>query len=174
MAQPATAILLVSDREPLAWLLREQRFAVPESRAVSAPGRGTRLLLYTTRGCYRNPTRDRGLIMGIARVVSQPRRLDEPARFRNRDFHVGFGIRVEGVAAPHDGVELGPLAGRLDALPDPVNWRVRMRRTFIPLSVRDAELLVELLRPKLCRRADVLPAYLEACTVTASAAGGAA
>jgi hypothetical protein len=64
--KPSTAILLASDREPLAWLPREQRFAVPEARA-SAPACDSRLLPYTTRGCYRNPTRDRGLVIGGSR-----------------------------------------------------------------------------------------------------------
>jgi hypothetical protein len=59
-----TALLIVSDRKPLAWL-REQRFAVPAGRASSAPAKGTRLLLYTTRGCYRNPGRDRGLDLEV-------------------------------------------------------------------------------------------------------------
>jgi hypothetical protein len=88
--------------------------------------------------------------------------------FRDRDFQAGFRIRVDGVATPHDSVELTPLAGQLDALPDAATWSVRMRRSLVPLSERDATLLLHLLEPKLRRRTDVLAAYLDACKVTAT------
>jgi hypothetical protein len=98
--------------------------------------------------------------------------LEKPVRFWDRDFRLGFGVRIEGVATPHDGVELGPLAGRLDAQPDPATWSVRLRRTLVPLPDRDADLLVGLLSPKLRRRAEVLPDYLKACK--AGTSGGTA
>ena len=109
--------------------------------------------------------------MGVARVMSKPLTLEEPMHFRHRDFPIGFGVKFRGLAAPHDGVELGPLAGSLDALPDAATWSARMRRTVLPLSPRDSELLVDLLEPKLRRRADVLSAYMEACKVTTTAGG---
>jgi hypothetical protein len=68
MARPA-ALLLISDREALAWVLSEQQFAFPQGRVKSIPPVGSGVLLYTTRGCYRNPTRDRGLVMGLATVA---------------------------------------------------------------------------------------------------------
>ena len=67
----ATSLLVISDREPLAWMLRTSSFAIPVGRASSAPRVGDSLLLYTTRGCYRNPTRDLGLVMGAAHVVAE-------------------------------------------------------------------------------------------------------
>jgi hypothetical protein len=76
-------------------------------------------------------------------------------RFRDRAFEVGFRVRIEGVAAPHDGAELAPLAGQLDALPDAATWSVRMRRSLLPLSDRDATMILDLLDPKLRRRTDV-------------------
>jgi hypothetical protein len=168
-----TTLLLISDREPLAWLLREQRFAMPANRASSAPTDGTQLLLYTTRGCYRNPGRDRGLVMGVATVAGDAEVLDEPVRFRDREYQVGFGLAIDGLAEPHDGVELAPLAGELDALPEPATWSVGMRRTLLPLSDRDARLILDKLEPKLRNRSDVLADYLRECKVTTTAVGGA-
>ena len=58
----ATYLLVIGDREALGWILAEQRMAFssmsrPHVRALSP---GDTLLLYTTRGCFKNPTRDRG------------------------------------------------------------------------------------------------------------------
>lgn len=163
-----TALLVISDREPLAWLLREHRFAIPAARMSSAPAKGTRLLLYTTRGCYRNPTRDRGLVMGVATVTSNARLLDEPVVFVGREFRGGFDVAIEGVAPPHDGVELGQFAGKLDALPDARSWSARLRRSVIPLTARDASRLFARLRPSLQPLSGQLLSYLEACHVQSS------
>jgi hypothetical protein len=113
-------------------------------------------------------------VIGSATFTSDPEMPAEPVRFRDRDFQLGFHVHIDAVAKPHDGVELGSLAGRLDALPDPATWSVRMRRTLIPLSEGDASLITKLLKPKLRRRSDVLTDYLEACKVTKSVVGGVA
>ena len=78
------SLLVISDREPLSWLLTEQRWALTTGRAAKAPAEGDELLLYTTRGCYRNPTRDRGLVMGRATVTSEPKSLPRPVVFREQ------------------------------------------------------------------------------------------
>jgi hypothetical protein len=73
-------LLILADREAISWVLREQRMAFPatpraEVRALAA---GDRLFLYATRGAWRNPTRDRGRIIGSAHVREAVRVLDEP------------------------------------------------------------------------------------------------
>jgi hypothetical protein len=161
-----SALLVVSDRESLAWMLSQQRFAIPGGRKLNAPKAGTRLLLYTTRSCYRNPTRDRGLVMGLATVAHDATVLDTPVTFREREFGLGFELVIEGIAPPHDGVELATYAGRLDALPDPATWSVRMRRSLVPLSKRDTALLERELRRRLRPLGEVLDAYRAACKVT--------
>jgi len=67
-----TYLLLIADREPLAWIISEQRTAFGEHRAREAEKLepGDALLLYTTRGCFRNPTRDRGRVIGRATVTT--------------------------------------------------------------------------------------------------------
>jgi len=149
MTLMASSLLVISDREPLAWLLSERRWAIPRERLRSSPPVGHELLLYTTRGCYRNPGRDRGLVMGHAVVSSPPGTLEAPVSFRGRDFTIGFDVEVTGVARVHDGVELGPLAGRLDFLPDPSTWSVRLRRSLVPLGDNDARELATRIQPLL-------------------------
>lgn len=158
-------LLMISDREPLAWLLAEQRFALPRDRPALPPG--ARLLLYTTRGCYRNRDRDRGLVMGLASARTPTRRLNEPIRFRGRDYPFGFRLNIEGLALPHKGIDLGHMAGLLDALPDPAIWSTRLRRSPLALSARDAALILDRLQPMLRPRREVLAAYIEACKIEA-------
>lgn len=160
------SLLVISDREPLSWLLTEQRWALTAGRASKAPAEGDELLLYTTRGCYRNPTRDRGLVMGRALVTSEPQELHRPVSFRDREFSTGFDVKVTGVAPLHTGVELAPLAGSLAFLPDRATWSVRLRRSLIPLNDDDAATLSERLDPLLRPREEVLPDYQAAAKLS--------
>ncbi|MEV0691564.1 hypothetical protein [Streptomyces sp. NPDC050388] len=133
----ATHLIIISDREPLAWVLRTQRMAFPAGRAVTGlPAEGDRVLLYTTRGCYWNPTRDRGRIMGLAVVTSSVEMLPEPVVFGERRFTSGCTLRFEGLAPMREGLVLAELVPRLEAFPDPRSWSVRMRRASLPFLRR--------------------------------------
>lgn len=162
----ATSLLVISDREPLAWLLRTSSFAIPVGRAGTAPRVGDGLLLYTTRGCYRNPTRDRSLVMGSARVVSEAAALEKPVRFGDREFGIGLGLEIEGVCPVHEGVELGSLQDRLELLPTSGPWSYRVRRTVVRLSEGDERVITELLEPMLRPVGEVLAGYETAPRVT--------
>lgn len=160
-----TSLLVISDREPLAWMLRTSRFALPAGRAGSAPRPGDTLLLYTTRGCYRNPTRDRGLVMGVARVASAAAALDEPVSFRGRDFGVGLALEIDGVCPVHVGVDLAGVRGELGLLAGDGPWSYRLRRTVVPLSDADGTLLRKRLVPLLRPVNEVLAGYEAAARV---------
>jgi hypothetical protein len=125
-------------------------------------------MLYTTRGCYRNPTRDRGLVMGRAVVTSEPKQLRCPVSFRDREFSTGFDVEVTEVARLHTGVELAPLAGSLAFLPDRDTWSVRLRRSLIPLDYDDAVALSTPLDRLLRPRDEVLADYQAAARLSSS------
>jgi hypothetical protein len=74
-------------------------------------------------------------------------------------------MQIVGVATPHEGVDLAPLAGRLDALPDSASWGVRLRRSLVPLSTRDATTLQSRLEPLMRPLPEVLTSHLKACRV---------
>ena len=65
MAEPGGHLLVIGEREALVWVLSEQRMAFPAHRAAEAVALapGGLLLIYTTRGCFHNPTRDRGRVV---------------------------------------------------------------------------------------------------------------
>jgi hypothetical protein len=151
-------LLPIADRAPLAWILSEQRtaFGPAREREASRLEPGDILFLYATRGCFRNPTRDRGRVIGLAAVVAPAQPLDEPVRFGEREFRLGVDLHIDLLAPRLAGVELAPLVERLHAFPDPVSWSARMRRALVPLDAHDARLIERELR----RIAEPYPAEL--------------
>lgn len=138
-----TYLLPIADRDPLAWILQEERTAFPSNRAREANRLelGDQLLLYTTRGCFRNPTRDRGRIVGVATVTERPTSLRDPVCFREREYPIGLRLRIESLAPRDAGVELAPLVSRLESFPKPRAWSARMRRALVPITRKDSSLL---------------------------------
>jgi hypothetical protein len=103
--------------------------------------------------------------MGVAVVTRGPISLSEPVEFRGRQFKVGFDVRLEGLSPVGTGVELGPLAGKLEVLPDPSSWSVRLRRSVVPLPAGDRALIERRLAKLLCPPETMTEAYLKACKV---------
>lgn len=139
MTEAAAHLLVIGERAALAWVLAEQRMAFSANRAREA-GRlraGDALLLYTTRGTYHNPTRDRGRVIGEARVLAPVEPLPEPVVFEGRDYPIGCPLHIECLAPLRAGVELAPLVPTLESFPDPVTWSARMRRPLVPLTDSD-------------------------------------
>jgi hypothetical protein len=155
-------LLILGDRQAIAWVLREQRMAFPAtSRAeVNRLAVGDELLIYTTRGAYRNPTRDRGRVIGTTTVTSAVKRLDDPVEFGGRVFPHGCDLLVESLVPWGAGVELQPLVERLDAFPDPKAWSIRLRRPLLRLPAQDAALLRSRLASQAGSRLDHLDGYL--------------
>ncbi len=156
-------LLILGDRDAIAWVLREQRMAFPRTpRAeVAALAEGDRLYLYATRGAWRNPTRDRGRVIGTARVASSVRAFDEPLRIAGRTFHSGCSLQVEDLVPHPGGVPLQPLVEKLEAFPKPEAWSIYLRRTLRRLPPADARLLDRELRPLVTSRQAALPSYLD-------------
>jgi hypothetical protein len=139
----ADYLLVVSDREPLAWILTARMMAFPANRSGDA-GRlvpGDRLFLYTTRACFRSPVRDRGRVIGEAEVTSLVTTLDIPVDFGGRTFPLGCSLRVASLAKRGSGPELAELVSQLHLFPKPESWSMRLRRVLIPLDAHDANLL---------------------------------
>src|SRR4051812_31681325 len=90
-------------------------------RAVAALEEDDELLLYTTRGCFGNPTRDLGRLIGLARVTSRVGPLDEPATIGGRDFVSGCDIALSVLAPARTGVPLVDHVSDLAVFPDPAS-----------------------------------------------------
>lgn len=154
---------MIGDREPLAWVLTDQRMAFSHgrSRLASQLKVSDRLFLYATRGCFHNPGRDRGRVIGEAVVASTVKGLTDPVVFGGQSFPVGCDLRITGLAARGAGPELRDMVGRLHLFPDPRTWSVRMRRVLVPLDAHDAAIVHSELEPHLQARVLHLAGYLD-------------
>ena len=138
----------IAEREPLRWIVTEERTAFSANRAKDARllRKGDTVLLYSTRGCFNNPTRDRGRVTGRATVLAKAYTLAEPVRFGDRDFPIGVQLRIDLLAAPRDGVVLSELVSRFSAsFPNASAWSAYLRRALVPLADEDATVLIDLL-----------------------------
>lgn len=146
----ASHLLVIGDREALGWVLTAEQMAFPSAarHEVAALDVGDELLLYTTRGAYKNPTRDRGRVIGTATVRSPVARLTEPVRFGDREFPVGCDLDLGPLAPWGEGVELHPLLPRLESFAGVGSvWSTRLRRPLLYLPEPDARLLRSELGP---------------------------
>ncbi|MGJ7908227.1 hypothetical protein ACOQFL_17320 [Actinopolyspora sp. H202] len=140
----ANYLLVIGDRQALDWVLRQQRMAFPDfNRAeVRALAPDDRLYLYTTRGCFGNPTRDRGRVVTTGEVRSTVTELDEPVEIGGRSYPVGCELRIGELPFWPGGVELSPIVDELELFEGMTkSWSIRLRRPLVGLSGRDAGML---------------------------------
>ena len=155
-------LLVIGDREALGWILREQRTAFPAERQRMAwtlkPG--DRLVLYTTRSCFRNPTRDRGRVVAAPVVSTSVRDLDPPVVFGGKSFTSGCDLVIEQLAPWDEGPELGLLVPKLHTFPG--SWAMHLRgRALVRLDDHDYRVLERELSRVVVPREDALRAYLD-------------
>ena len=139
-------LLPIADREPLIWILRERRTAFPIYRRRDAERlvKGDLLLLYTTRGCFHNPTRDRGRVIGVATVKRPTQELAEPIRFAEREFPIGVDLALETLVPRDEGVELAPMVADLrKTFANPAAWSATLRRALVPFDAGDAQQIIK-------------------------------
>jgi hypothetical protein len=157
-------LLVIGERVALGWVLREQRMAFPPNRAPDARSLsvGDELLLYATRGCFHNPTRDRGRVIAESRVTGEVDEMPEPIVLAGREFTLGCPISVRRLAPLGEGVELAPLVLELDSFASKTGWAMALRRPLLRLTRSDATSLRQRLRAVAGPFEDALPAYVAA------------
>jgi hypothetical protein len=141
-------LLIIADRHALVWIISNEEMAFSErgSRTARSLAPGDNLLLYTTRGCFGNPARDQGRVIGHATVDSIVSWLDKPVSFGDRIFPIGCSLKLHGLAPFGAGVELNKYVHDIHAFPNPAFWSAYLRRTLVALDDHDRDLLMERLR----------------------------
>jgi hypothetical protein len=160
----ASHLLIIGERQALAWILRNQRMAFPSyrRREVASLAAGDELFLYTTRGCFHSPGRDRGRVMGLAVARTSVEQLQPPVEVAGREFGLGCALDLKSLAPLGEGVELAGLVSRLGAFPNKTGWAVRIRRPLLTLPRSDASLLRRELAGFARPPQEVLEGYLSA------------
>lgn len=155
-------LLIISNREALAWILSSQEMAFPELRGRSASllRQNDNLLLYTTRGCFLNPARDRGRVIGHATVDSAVSVLEKPIEFGPRTFPLGCSLKIHALTPYGAGVDLAERVTEMHAFPNPSAWMVYLRRTLVVLDDHDFDLLLRALRQAAVSPRSVVEEYV--------------
>jgi hypothetical protein len=145
----ADYLLIIGDCDALQWVLNKRRMAFPphRERLAGELSRGDRVFLYTTRSCWRNPTRDRGRIAGVGRVISEVKLYRRPIEVAGRPFTSGCDVVWDRLAPPREGLELVPLVPRLQVFADTPAWYMQLRRPLLRLTDADGESLARELEP---------------------------
>src|SRR4051794_39274276 len=93
---PNRALAVIGDRRALGWVLTKGIVAFPAPRKrLPAFETGDSIYLYTTRGCFKNPVRDRSRIIGKAVALTDLRVNEDPVRFGERSFPLEVRVRIE-------------------------------------------------------------------------------
>jgi hypothetical protein len=156
-------LLVIGDREPLAWILTQERMAFPAHRARQAAelSVGDTLFMYTTRGCFHYPHRHMGHVIGEATVKSTVAALDNPVQFDAKDFPLGCDLQIAGVVERGQGPVLADLVDELHLFPTSRGWMTRLRNVLVPLDIHDAQFLHRELIQKMLPVARVRSRYIE-------------
>jgi hypothetical protein len=123
--------------------------------------KGDELFLLATRGCFRNPSRDRTRIIATAALRSAVRPADEPIELIGRVFDRTCDIKVTRLAPVLTGVELAPLITQLRSFPNKQAWSIWLRRPLLRLVDEDAALLRPLVEGVSTRPGKALQGYLD-------------
>jgi hypothetical protein len=138
-------LCIIGDRDALWWVLHERRMAFPVARrrrAIDELDAGDLLYLYTTRGAFHNPNRDRGRVIGRASADERVHNLAAPFELDEREFPIGCTITLHMLAPRRTGVELVPLREKLKALPSVAGaYQMALRQPLLRLTPADARLL---------------------------------
>lgn len=121
---------------------------------------GDTLLLYTTRGCFHNPTRDLGRVIGRATVTSSVEALARSVVVMGREFQLGCTFELISLAPRREGVVLAELVAELTAFPNKRAWSARMRRPLLTLPDPDARLIEGKLAQFVHEPAETIHGYL--------------
>lgn len=145
---PQTFLVVLGDQAGVSWVLEHRIMALERHRARMARplSAGTELLLYVTRGAFNNPGRDKGRVIGAARVTNPPGSLAHPVTIRGRCFEVGFDFELASLTPRGRGVDLASFVGQLDAFPIKHAWSTQLRKPLLAMPDHDAALLRRELR----------------------------
>jgi hypothetical protein len=139
-------LLVLGHRDGLRWVLDHDAMAFAEHRAGLARRvcLGDELFLYTTRGCFLNPTRGRSRVIGKARATAVATSGD-PIEVADQAFGTFLNIGIETLAPFPCGVDFAEIVTELRAFPPSGAWAARLRAPLVALEREDATLLDGLL-----------------------------
>lgn len=116
------------------WVITHGLMAVG-ARVRSLPEPDDRLVLYTSRGAFHNPTRDRAQVIGLGIATSEPR--NRQVVVAGRRYERSFGLEIARISEPRQGLDFASLVPRLDFITKKSSWGGALRRPVVRISEKD-------------------------------------
>jgi hypothetical protein len=154
-------LIILGNLQGLAYVLREERMAFSPKRRVRLDS-GDHVFLYTTRGLFGNPKRDRSRIIGVAEVISAIKVFDSELYIDGRIYISGCKLKLKGLAPLGEGLVMNEIVESLDMFkPDPQTWSIRLRRSLVPLGKHDSKIISDALQNVIREPKETTLAYLD-------------
>lgn len=127
-------LIVLGDRDAIDWVVANGRMAVSD-KVRTLPEPGERVALYTTRGAYRNPTRDRSQIIGLGRVTGKAVRRD--INVAGKTYAASFPIGIDAITESRQGLPFEPLVEHLTFITTKRTWGGALRRPLVRIPDAD-------------------------------------
>jgi hypothetical protein len=132
-------IFVIGERNALHWVLAEQRMAFREHVNTDRLKPGDSIVVYATRGCWHNPTRDRGQVAAVGTIASPvvPSSVDVSGEI----MPYSCRLALEVVLPERHGVPFDTLVTRLPLTRSRTHWGPLLRHTIVKLSAMDIKVI---------------------------------
>jgi hypothetical protein len=100
-------------------------------------------------------------VIGEAVAASKVGRLADAVEFDGSLYPIGCRLKLGGLCARDEGVEIRELVPELNVFPDKDAWSIRLRRVLVPLDRHDAAMLHRRLAHVMREPKDAISKYLQ-------------
>lgn len=132
-------LFVIADRAALHWVLSQQRMAFRSHVHTHGLTVGDDVVVYATRGCWHNPTRDRAQVAAIGKIASSVK--ERPIDVAGEGLARHCRLRLEIVLPEREGFPFSDLVDRLRLTRGRSHWGPLLRRTIVALDPGDFALI---------------------------------
>lgn len=131
----------------LQWVLEHSEMAFTEHQALRASQAqtGDQVVLFVTRGAFRNPTRDTSRLAGLVEVSGSLRKR-KPVQLGEREFRRVIPFKPIHLFEERTGPAVSPLVEQLERVKNPKAWGQYFRQSPIQLSEHDYKIFDRAIR----------------------------
>lgn len=133
-------IFVIGERDALRWVLERERMAFRSHVHTDALAEGDDVVIYATRGCWHNPTRDRSQIVAIGTLAGPV--AAGPITVAGERMARSCPLALTAILPDRNGVPFERLVDRLRMTNGKTHWGLVMRRTIVPLCAADHRTIV--------------------------------
>ncbi len=150
-----TWMIVLGDRDAISWVVASRRMAFREHVPTNELRVGDQVLLYSTRGAFKNPTRDEPQIFAAGFFASRVEH--SRVAVAGETFTKWCRLEITHLLPPREGIGFRPFVPRLRFIKNKETWPAALRRTLIRLPERDFKVLARALEREATSRSSRRP-----------------